>query len=410
MARLTQTTLLLVSFLLYLLDQGTDAFTSLLFLLDGHYLEGGLTAGLIMAPGLASCVLELQSMWRGRGNCLLAGLYLLLCPLWVLLTHLLSIFHTRGQSKALMLKTMEGFLCSGPQLVLQLALWMRGTLTSPLQLVLADHLDVQSLSNLTQPAVQTVNSLQVFGRDFSSSERYMFGVAQLCSILISFLSLVFSVLHFNELEAKSVKSAGKFFLGLPFFLITIVFRTIAFSLLLCFLGWWSSCIIFIIFFTTVLTAVCIGDNFWRACVYGVWSFLVPVGYTKDPLEPLDYKQITTGDSPIERDAAEDESPYFDLEDKESVLRSRRSYFLTSHSLTSLVILYPSVAIMTILVHRAQVLQTLQISTTAIFPVSLLSYVFLPLLALCLAVSLLLVRPFHRADRVKGQQVRGTIIV
>ena len=61
-------------------------------------------------------------------------------------------------------------------------------------------------------------------------------------------------------------------------------------------------------------------------------------------------------------------------------------------------------------HRARVLQTLHISTVAIFPISYLSYVFLPLLALCLAVSLLLVRPFHRADRVKGQLVRGTIIV
>merc|ERR1711936_1031812 len=282
---------------------------------------------------------------------------------------------------------------------------MRGTLTSPLQLVLADHMDVQ-----TAATTEAVNSTEIFGRDFTQSERYMFGVAQLSSILISFVSLIFSVIHFNELEAKSVKSAGKFFLGLPFFLITIVFRTIAFSLLLCFLGWWSSCIIFLIFFTTVLTSVCIGDNFFRACVYGVWSFLVPVGYTKDPLEPLDYKKISNPDSPIDREAEEEESPYFDLEDKHSVMRSRSSYFLTSHSLSNLMILYPSVAIMTILVHRAQVLQTMQISTLAIFPVSHLSYIFLPLLALCLAVSLLLVRPFHRADRVKGQLVRGTIIV
>ena len=110
---------------------------------QGHYLETALTAGLVLAPGLASCLLELREMWRGRGNCLLAGLYLLLCPLWVLLTHLYSIFNPRWQSKALMLKSMEGFLCAGPQLVLQLALWMRGTLTSPLQLVLSDHIDVQ---------------------------------------------------------------------------------------------------------------------------------------------------------------------------------------------------------------------------------------------------------------------------
>ena len=45
-----------------------------------------------------------------------------------------------------------------------------------------------------------------------------------------------------------------------------------------------------------------------------------------------------------------------------------------------------------------------------FPVSQLSYVFLPLLGLCLAVSLLLVRPFHRADRAEGEVLRGTIIV
>ena len=31
---------------------------------------------------------------------------------------------------------MQGFLCAAPQLVLQLALWMRGTLTGPLQLVM----------------------------------------------------------------------------------------------------------------------------------------------------------------------------------------------------------------------------------------------------------------------------------
>ena len=125
---------------------------------QGHYLEGGLTAGLVLAPGLASCCLELREMWRGRGNCLLAGLYLLLCPLWVLLTHLYSIFNPRWQSKALMLKSMEGFLCAGPQLVLQLALWMRGTLTSPLQLVLSDHIDVQLSTSDPAALAEAANS------------------------------------------------------------------------------------------------------------------------------------------------------------------------------------------------------------------------------------------------------------
>ena len=123
----------------------------------------------------------------------------------------------------------------------------------------------------------------------------MFGVVQVVSIFISFVSLFFSVLHFNELEAKSVtvKSAGKVVLGILFFLLTIVFRAVGLALILCFLGWWAAIIIFLMFFSTVLTALCIGDNILRASVYGIWSFLVPVGYARDPMEPLDYNALST---------------------------------------------------------------------------------------------------------------------
>ena len=99
-----------------------------------------------------------------------------------------------------------------------------------------------------------------------------------------------------------------------------------------------------------------------------------------------------------------------VEDKQSTIRSRSSYFLTSHTLSSLFILYPSIAIMTVLVTRAQNIQDMDISTAAIFPINYLSYIFLPLLGLCLAVSILIVRPFHRADRGKGEILKGTIIV
>ena len=123
----------------------------------------------------------------------------------------------------------------------------------------------------------------------------MFGVVQVCSIFISFISLFFSVLHFNELEAKSmtVKSAWKVCLGILFFLLTIVFRAVGLALVLCFLGWWSAIIIFLMFFATVLTALCIGNDILRASVYGLWSFLVPVGYARDPMEPLDYNVLSS---------------------------------------------------------------------------------------------------------------------
>ena len=123
----------------------------------------------------------------------------------------------------------------------------------------------------------------------------MFGCVQLASIFLSLASLFFSVLHFNSLEARrlSVRGAGKLLLGLGYFAATIVFRALGLALALCFLGWWAATLIFLLFFTTVLTALCIGDNILRACVYGFWSFLVPVGYARDPTEPLDYNILYT---------------------------------------------------------------------------------------------------------------------
>ena len=92
--------------------------------------------------------------------------------------------------------------------------------------------------------------------------------------------------------------------------------------------------------------------------------------------------------------------------------------MPQHTLTSLLVLYPAVALLTVLVTRARSgledgslrPEAAWVRTAAVFPVSHLSYVFLPLLGLCLALSLLLVRPFHRADRAEGEVLRGTIIV
>ena len=65
---------------------------------------------------------------------------------------MMMIFQPRWRARALLTKTMEGFLCAGPQLVLQLALWMRGTLTGPLQLLM-DDLDVVPLTQETPDMV-----------------------------------------------------------------------------------------------------------------------------------------------------------------------------------------------------------------------------------------------------------------
>lgn len=377
---------LLISFLLYLLDQGTDALTALLFIREGYYLIGSVTILLMLSPGLCSFLLELQSMWRGRGNLPTALGYLLFCPLWAALLHLYSIYNGEYRAKAVFFKTMEGFMCAGPQLAFQLSVLMKGTLTSSTGAVLAPYL------NLTMdPNVET---MELLGREYDEESRYWFGVSHIVSIGLSFVSLFTSVLYFNELEDKKPVSCAKFCFGIPFFFLTIVFRTTTIALLICFLQWWSAPLLFVLFFSTVITALCIGDRFGRACIYGVWSLLVPVGYARDPVAPMGYKEVPN---------VAELDPAIEKEMKQWSARAR--WFLSSHILTSLFILFPALIILTALVHRAQVLELL-IDTRSAFPVWMLSMVFLPCLGLVLAVSVLLVRPYHRCQCTMPEKKKG----
>jgi len=382
---------ILFSFLVYLLDQGTDALTALLFFHEGYYLIGSVTICFMLAPGLASFFLELRSMWRGRGNLLVALGYLFLCPLWAALLHLYSIYNGEYRAKAIFFKTMEGFMCAGPQLAFQLSMLMKGTLTSSTGAVLAPYLNATLDTD--------IESMQLLGREYDEESRYLFGVSHIVSIGVSFLSLFTSVLYFNELEDKNPMSCGKFCFGIPFFFLTIVFRTTTIALLICFLQWWSAPLVFGLFFSTVITALCIGDRFGRATIYGVWSLLVPVGYSRDPVAPMGYQPVP--------DASDELHPATVKEIKQSSARAR--WFLSSHILTSLFILFPALIILTALVHRAQVLELL-IDTRCAFPVSMLSTLFLPGLGLVLAVSLLLVRPYHRCHCTMGEAPKGNVIV
>ena len=70
------------------------------------------------------CFLELRDMWKGRGNCVLALGQLVFCPLTSLLTHLYSIFTPRWRERAMLQKTIEGFLCAGDKIEPSLTLFI----------------------------------------------------------------------------------------------------------------------------------------------------------------------------------------------------------------------------------------------------------------------------------------------
>jgi len=378
-----ETPWLVLSFTTYLADTATDALTALLLLQAGHTLAGCLTALLLLLPGVVACVLELKRAWREGGNPLKGLVLLLLCPLWALLTHVYALHSTQWRSRALLLKTVEGLVCAGPQLVLQMALLFRGTLTSPVSSLIQE-------TGLTPMENDQTTELQLFGRDFGVAEQEHLAYIQLASVLISFFSVLTSVLHFNELEAGAGPNLARFCLGLPFFLLTIVFRSVTLALLICFLSWWSAILLFLLFFLTLLTSLCAGDTFKRAATYGLWSVLAPVGHARDPLTNFGYTKLpATSQSLQEREE-----------------KKRSSFFVLCHIISSLLLLGPALVLVTVLVQRAAHLSEaaaintsmvwqvdLVINTKAVFPVHLLSSLFLPLLGLALALSLLLARPY-----------------
>lgn len=121
-----------------------------------------------------------------------------------------------------------------------------------------------------------------------SDARYFFGCIHVVSVLLSFVSIWSSSVVFNDVEASEMdpdrccsrKITGKLIFGIPYFFFTLVFRALGLALLICFLRTWSGIIIFGLFFINVLTALFIGDDFYRSCAYGIWSLFVPVGYTR----------------------------------------------------------------------------------------------------------------------------------
>ena len=135
------------------------------------------------------------------------------------------------------------------------------------------------------------NQLKNCGLTFLLDARYYFGCGHIASVIISFLSIWTASIVFNDVESTDAKMGvfvrcyskkiiGKFLFGIPFLLLNLVYRSLSIALLICFLEIWSGIIIFVLFFVNVLTALSIGDDFYRSCVYALWSLFVPVGYAR----------------------------------------------------------------------------------------------------------------------------------
>lgn len=87
-------------------------------------------------------------------------------------------------------------------------------------------------------------------------------------------------------------------------------------------------------------------------------------------------------------------------------RQRGKHFLTVHVLTSIFVLGTSLIVMLIIVFSWPEMMQAKVA----FNLNYLIYVFLPLLGLSLALSVLLVRPYHRCDCSGGEIPGGNMIV
>ena len=239
---------------------------------------------------------------------------------------------------------------------------------------------------------------------------------------MSFLSIFSSTIMVNEIRPRTPgpeevvggvdeimrcdpKTCGKLCFGVPFFFATLVYRTLALALLITFLQMWTGVILFALFFVNVLTSLYIGDNFFRATAYGLWSLLVPAGFNTDPTAFVGYTKLPlfpVDESDSSANAAS--RPPTDKEAERSQIRTK--YFLTMHVLSSIFILVPCIIIMYALIY---VFPEFYFRLT-IIPSEVLSTLLLPLLILSLGLSVLTVRPYHRIDCSGGEVPSGNIIV
>ncbi|XP_023339545.1 uncharacterized protein LOC111709856 [Eurytemora carolleeae] len=371
---------LLMYLLVHISDQISDILTALIYLAQGYLVEGVATLSLVYLPGLVVLLLELKEALRGKGNIFRGVLYMIFSPVYTWITVLYSLYHTEWREKAMFLVVLEGFLAAAPQLVLQLSLWFNGSLTAPALAVLDELPGVVENLNPSFNSNQT-HGFQFLGREYSGTTICVLGLIQVVSILCSFISVLASGVYFNELETRFCHTGSAFrkCVGIPFFVSTILFRALALSLVICILQWWSSMIIFIFFFVTVLTSLCAGDRFGRSCLYGVWCSLVPVGFSRDPLESLGFKVYH------EYSIAECAETNSDS----SFLKKRARYFLNSHSIINIVLLLPALILATVLANQAGPYQILKINHSFILPIQWINIAVIPGTGILLGISLLL---------------------
>ncbi|XP_059087411.1 uncharacterized protein LOC131883840 isoform X1 [Tigriopus californicus] len=364
-------TLLLIS--LFVLDVATDIATGIELILNDHHGWGYLVLALVIFPVFVSIVAELLRGCIYSGCCGEATtdwIPLIFYHLYTVIMMIGSDCNYQWEQESHYLQAIQGFLQSGPQIVLQIVIIFRGAL-------------IHSFRDTTKTLLEDGLTFEFFS---DKSLGWYWGLIQVYSLVFSMLSLLQTSIHFNEWP-KRRHTIHRFLLIVPFFLTTMIYRSMALALLLIFAGKMALLPIFAIITAQVITYNSLALDLPRSLAYGICSLIVPMGYTRcrDPdSQPFGlsllpgYTNRFEGTCPGEGDRSPEQV---------DILRERSKCFLAMHAILGGGILGISLAIIYLLVNFTEVFNPL--SAWIIFNHYTLSDSIFPFIAADYLVALVL---------------------
>jgi len=330
--------------LLFSLDIATDVATGVELILNDNPYWGTLTLVLVVCPILVAVLAEVYKCLVYEGCCgrnATDWIYLMVYPLFTVIMIALGSSHTVCKREAMYLRSLEGFVSAAAQLILNLVVLGRGVL----------------IHSLAQGIHYLITSDEEQRTKFDEEYRplkWYWGLIQAVSLLFSFLSLLQTVLYFNECEKRRI-SVLRLLVSLPFYSCTIIYRVTAIALLTIFFKEFVLIPVGIIILFNTVSFKLLGLDLPRSLVYGVCSITAPVGFNRckaPKLQPLGY--------------VFDEVSYSErTPEQASILRERSKRFLALHLIFGIFVLGISLVFLWLLLNFSQLYTPL--ADTTIMP-------------------------------------------
>jgi hypothetical protein len=252
------------------------------------------------------------------------------------------------------LRSLEGFIAAAGQVVLSLVVLSHGVLI---------HSLAQTIHFLTTPDTDQRENFLAADRPL----RWYWGLIQMFSLLLSFTSLLQTVIYFNECEKRRL-SPWRLVLAIPFYAVTISYRVAAIALLALFFRTYVLIpVLLIVTFNTVSFKL-LGLDLPRSLVYGICSLTAPVGFNRckaPKLQPLGY--------------VSDEVTYTERSPEQvDLLRERSKRFLALHLIFGIFVLGISLVLVYVMLNYSQLYTPL--TDTTILPRQFINLYLLPAIA------------------------------